>query len=75
MIRKPVGENVLYPELSYSILQIAFEIQNQLGPGFTEDIYENAFIFELKNRGFSTNSKNQSQFLIKARSSGLTAWI
>ncbi len=32
-------KNLLYPELSYKILEIAFEVHNQLGPGFTEDIY------------------------------------
>jgi GxxExxY protein len=47
MNKKPVGENVLYPDLSYMLIQIAFEIHNELGPGFTEDIYENAFICEL----------------------------
>jgi GxxExxY protein len=47
MIRKPVGENVLYPDLSYKLVQIAYEIHNHLGPGFPEDIYENAFTYEL----------------------------
>ncbi len=42
---------ILYPELSYSIMEIAYEIHNQLGPGFTEEMYEQAFIYELESRG------------------------
>ncbi len=30
---------------------IAFEIHNQLGPGFSEDFYEKAFMIELAKRG------------------------
>lgn len=41
---------LIYPELSYQIMEIAFEVHNQLGPGFTEDIYEKAMIQELKSR-------------------------
>ncbi len=46
--RPMVGEQVLYPELSYELVEIAFEIHNTLGPGFSEDIYENAFEMELE---------------------------
>ena len=45
--RKVAGEKVLFPELSYQIINLAFEVHNQLGPGFTEDIYEKAFTVEL----------------------------
>jgi GxxExxY protein len=45
-----VGDLVLFPELSFKLMEIAFEIHNVLGPGFTEDIYENAFVMELENR-------------------------
>jgi len=45
---KPVGADVLYPELSYKIIQIAFEVHNTLGPGFTEDIYEEATVLDLQ---------------------------
>ncbi len=42
MASKVAGENVLYPELSYKIMEIVFEVHNKLGPGFTEGIYEEA---------------------------------
>jgi GxxExxY protein len=47
---RTVGPQVIYPELSYTIIQIGMEIHNTLGPGFTENIYEAAFVEELKNR-------------------------
>jgi GxxExxY protein len=46
-MRGNLGENVVYPELSYQLMGIAFEIHNILGPGFTENIYEAAFVKEL----------------------------
>jgi GxxExxY protein len=49
-MNKPVGDSVIYPELSYSIMEIAFEVHNTLGPGFTENIYQAAMVFELTNR-------------------------
>ncbi len=49
MLKKAVGDQVIYPELSYTLMEIAFEIHNTIGPGFTETIYEEAFVFELAN--------------------------
>jgi len=48
--RKAVGDQVIYPEISFEINKIAFEIHNTIGPGFTENIYEEAFVYELTNR-------------------------
>jgi GxxExxY protein len=45
--RKLVGPDVLYPELSYRIMEAIFEVHNQLGPGFSEEIYQQALITEL----------------------------
>ncbi len=47
---KTVGPNVLYPELSYQIMEIVFEVHKQWGPGFSEEIYERAVILELGRR-------------------------
>jgi hypothetical protein len=38
-------------ELSYTIMQAAFEVHNTLGPGFPEKIYEEAMARELSTRG------------------------
>ncbi len=48
--RKLVGPEVLYPELSYRIMESVFEVHNQLGPGFSEEIYQNALFTELEIR-------------------------
>ncbi len=48
--RKLVGPEVLYPELSYRIMESVFEVHNQLGPDFSEEIYQNALIAELGTR-------------------------
>ena len=49
-MNKPAGGKVLYPELSYAITAIAYEVHNQLGPGFTEDICQNAIVCEVESR-------------------------
>jgi GxxExxY protein len=49
----PLKPKILFPELSHTIMSIAFEIHNQLGPGFSEDIYEKAFVYELAERGIA----------------------
>jgi len=42
---------ILEKELSYTIMQAAFEVHNTLGPGFPEKIYEEAMARELPARG------------------------
>ena len=42
---------LLYKELSYAIMQAAYEVHNQLGPGLLEKLYERALIIELLERG------------------------
>jgi GxxExxY protein len=50
MMKNVVGPNVIYPELSYQIMEVIFEVHNQLGPGFSEELYERAVVIELKKR-------------------------
>jgi GxxExxY protein len=50
MQKLAVGDQVLFPELCYKILEICFDIHNAIGPGFTENIYETAFAYELTSR-------------------------
>jgi GxxExxY protein len=42
---------ILEKELSYLIMQAAYEVHNILGPGFPEKIYEEAMSQELTARG------------------------
>ncbi len=54
--RKLTGPDVLYPELSYRIMEAVFEVHNRLGPGFSEDIYQRGLIteFEIREIPFET---------------------
>jgi GxxExxY protein len=42
---------IIEKELSYRIMKAAFEIYNQLGPGYGESIYAEAMALELKTQG------------------------
>ncbi len=42
-------DNIIEKELSYSIVKAAYEVFNELGPGFDEKIYEEAMQIVLKN--------------------------
>ena len=41
-------------DITYAINGAVFEVNNILGPGFLEKVYENALLIELKNRGLRT---------------------
>ncbi|MBI5116839.1 GxxExxY protein [Candidatus Poribacteria bacterium] len=43
-------KELLCGDLSYEIIGAAMEVHNALGPGFTENIYEEALCVELGNR-------------------------
>ncbi len=51
--RIKADQKVLYADLSYRVMEAVFEVHNQLGPGFTENIYERALIFELEKKGIA----------------------
>lgn len=36
-------EDLVYPELSYQLLGLLFDVHNQLGHGFAESVYQKAF--------------------------------
>ncbi|MEK7080623.1 MAG: GxxExxY protein [Patescibacteria group bacterium] len=42
--------DILYPELSYEIVGCAFDVFNELGPGFHEKYYQRALAEALKNK-------------------------
>jgi GxxExxY protein len=44
-------------ELTYAIRGAVFEVNNILGPGFLEKIYENALLIELRIRGLKAESQ------------------
>lgn len=68
MINKRLNrKDLLYPELSYQIMQAVFEVHNQLGPGFTEDIYEAALTIEFKSFGIAYEQQKPIQIHYKGQ--------
>jgi GxxExxY protein len=63
-------KGVIFPKLSYSIMGAVFEVHNQLGPGFTEDIYEQALTFELEARGIGFERQKPIQVYYKGQFAG-----
>ena len=47
------GEKILHKELSYRIIEACIEVHNNLGPGFSEKIYERALCKELNRCGIA----------------------
>jgi GxxExxY protein len=64
------GKNIIYPELSYAVMQAIFEVHNQLGPGFSEEVYQRAVVIEFKKRGISFESQKVIQVVYNGDSIG-----
>lgn len=69
-MKKAAGDKVLHPELSYKIMQIVFEVHNKLGPGFTEDIYEEATVYDLQAQRIIFERQKPIQVVYKNRVMG-----
>jgi GxxExxY protein len=52
-------KEVLYPELSHSIVGAAIKVLNTLKPGLNEKAYENAMVIELKKRGHTIEQQRR----------------
>ena len=50
MPQAAVSSKVLYPKLSFDIMGAVYEVHKQLGPGFSEELYERALTLELATR-------------------------
>ncbi len=46
-------KEIVHKDLSYKIVEACYEVHNVLGPGFTENIYDEAMSRELARRGVS----------------------
>jgi len=44
------NEKLIYKELSFTVMEAVFEVHNVLGPGYSENIYEEALAKEFKMR-------------------------
>jgi GxxExxY protein len=61
------NSEVIYPELSYKIVGILFEVYNQLGPGHREKVYENAIMNELKRGNLKCKQQVYHQVIFKEK--------
>ena len=52
-------KEVLYPELSHSIIGAAIKVLNTLKPGLAEKAYENALLIELKKQGHAIEQQRR----------------
>ncbi len=54
-----MNENLIYPELSESIIGAAMTVLNTLKPGLDEKLYENALVIELRKHGHEIQQQHQ----------------
>lgn len=65
------GPNVIYPELSYEIMGVVYEVHNQLGPGYPEEIYQRAVAFEFAARNIHVEEQKVIPVLYKGQQMGI----
>jgi len=58
-------EEDLFQEEGYDLMAAAFEVYNELGPGFLEEVYQEALELELRARGIPFQSKPRLQISYK----------
>lgn len=65
-----MSTEIIEKELSYQIMEAAFEVHNRLGPGFLEGIYEVATALELRERGFQIDTQVRIPVVYKGHQIG-----
>lgn len=63
-------DDLLYPELSYQIIGILFEVYNELGYGYREKYYENAIEEELRRVKIQYKKQLYAPLLFKQQKIG-----
>lgn len=61
---------IIEKELSYLIMQVAFEAHNELGPGYPEAIYEEAMNRELARQGVQLERQKDVEVCFKGEKIG-----
>ncbi len=64
---------IIEKELSYLIMQAAYEVHNELGPGFPESIYEEAMNRELARLGVKL--ERQKEVVVRFRGEPLGKFV
>ena len=63
--------SILYKELSDKIIDLAFEVQRELGTGFLERVYENALIIALQEEGLVVEQQKQLDVYFRGHNVGI----
>ena len=62
---------IVEKELSYKIVESAIEVHRQLGPGYAENLYEEALTIELRQRGHRLERQKKVEVKYKNQAIGL----
>jgi GxxExxY protein len=65
-----IMDSIVEKDLSFQIMKAAFEVHNELGPGFVEAIYEEAMILELRAGGHTVETQVRVPVFYKERHIG-----
>ncbi|CAD5346478.1 GxxExxY protein [Flavobacterium bizetiae] len=57
--------DLLHKEISKPILQVFYDVYNQLGYGFLEKVYQNSMYFELIAQGYKVEAQKQIKVYFK----------
>jgi GxxExxY protein len=68
--RKIRKKDLVYPELSYQIIGILFEVYNELGPGYHEKYYQRAIAVGLKRSNLSFREQVHVSLIFKGEKIG-----
>jgi GxxExxY protein len=59
--------DVVFPQVSYSIVGACFEVYNEKGCGFTEEIYQECLEMEMADQGIPFNAQPELPLAYKGR--------
>ncbi len=63
-------DNIVEKDLSFQIMKSAFEVHNELGPGFLESIYEEAMTLQLRADGHTVETQVKVPVFYKGQQIG-----
>lgn len=63
-------EKYPHSEITDRIIQCAIEVHKTLGPGFVESVYENALVYEIKQKGIKVEQQRIIPIIYKGISVG-----
>jgi GxxExxY protein len=65
-----MADDIVEKELSFQIMKAAFEVHNELGPGFLESIYEEAMTLQLRADGHTVETQMKVPVFYKEQKIG-----